>query len=127
MLAPAPASERRTGSVQSMRFDDMEAMAATLIGSDVEFVPLRPGQFHGRFCRIDFEDFHLKRAIHGPFLMHGAVPPAYVAINMHVRPTGASTLNGDALSASMLAVLPEGTSVQAILCGRPRDANGRFL
>ena len=126
MLAPAPASERRTGSVQSLRFDDMEAMAATLIGSDVEFVPLQPGQFHGQSCRIDFEDFHLKRAIHEPLLMHGAIRPDYVALNMHVRPTGALTLNGESLGASMLSVLPEGTAVQVVCPGKQDRIGVRF-
>jgi AraC family ethanolamine operon transcriptional activator len=119
----APASEVRPGLVQSSRFDDMDAMASAMIGDHIEFLPLRPGHFHGRFCRIDLDGIHLKRIVHTPFLIHGAITADDVALNLHVRPAGGLTLNGDAFDAPMLAVLSEGTAVQAI-CPAEQDRFG---
>jgi AraC family ethanolamine operon transcriptional activator len=109
----ATAPEQPTAIVRSMRFDDMDAMAHALVSNILDFVPLRSGPFHGRFCEIDLGGFMLRRVFHAPLLMHGEVPPDLVALHL-VRSAGGATLNGDVVGSSDLTVLPAGAAIQAI-------------
>ena len=98
-------------------------MASAMLGDHVEFVPLRSGPFQGRFRQVDLDGFVLRRIVHAPFLIHGAVRPDYVVLQLVVRPDGDLTLNGDALSASTLAVMPKAPAIQA-LCSADQDRIG---
>jgi AraC-like DNA-binding protein len=100
--------------IQALRFDDMDTMASAMIGAHVNFVPLRPGPFHGRFCQIDLDGLVLRRMVHGPLLMHGTAKPDHVALQLMARPADGLTLNGDAFGASTLSVIPGGSEIQAI-------------
>jgi AraC family ethanolamine operon transcriptional activator len=92
----------------------MDTMALTMIGGHVNFVPLRPGPFHGRFCQIDLDGFVLRRMAHGPLLMHGTAKPGHVALQLMARPVEGVTLNGDAFGASTLSVIPGCSEIQAV-------------
>jgi AraC family transcriptional regulator, ethanolamine operon transcriptional activator len=122
MSGMAIAPEQPTAIVRSMRFDDMDAMAHALVSNILDFVPLRSGPFHGRFCEIDLGGFMLRRIFHAPLLMHGEVPPDLVALHL-VRSAGGATLNGDVVGSSDLAVLPAGAAIQAI-CPAEQDRIG---
>ena len=113
MSGMATASDKPPAIVRSMHFDDMDAMAHAFVSNTLDFVPLRSGPFHGRFCEIDLGGFMLRRIFHGPLLMHGEVPPDFAALHL-VRSAGGATLNGDVVGSSDLAVLPAGAAIQAI-------------
>jgi AraC family transcriptional regulator, ethanolamine operon transcriptional activator len=116
------ASDTPPAIVRLLRFDDMDTMAQAMIGDHVEFLPLRSGPFHGRFCQIDLGGLVLRRMKHAPLLIHGAVGPDRMALQL-VRSAGGVTLNGDAFGSSDLAVLPEGAAIQAI-CPAEQDRIG---
>lgn len=118
MSAPAPGVS--PGPVQSSRFDDMDAMALAMTGNDIEFVPLRPGPFDGRICQIDLDGFELKRIVHSPFLIHGAITPDHVSLNLLMPPAMGVTINGDAFDTSTLAVMTEGAATQ-VVCPAEQD------
>jgi AraC family transcriptional regulator, ethanolamine operon transcriptional activator len=122
MPGMATASDKPPTIVRSMRFDDMDAMAQAMIGDHVEFLPLRAGPFHGRFCQIDLGGFVVRRMKHGPLLIHGAVAPDRMALQL-VRSAGGLTLNGDAFGSSDLAVLPMGAAIQ-VVCPAEQDRIG---
>jgi AraC family transcriptional regulator, ethanolamine operon transcriptional activator len=100
--------------VQSLEFDDMDTMARTVVGPHMNFVPLRSGQFHGRVDQIDVDGLSLRRLVEDPHLKHGAIGPNRVVIQLLLHPTVGMTINGREFGRSHLAVLPEGTSVQAL-------------
>ena len=102
----------RPPAVKSSRFEDMDTMARALVGDSIDFVPLSSGPFHGRFCQLDMPGFLFKRIAHSPVLIHGAVRPDRVALQVLGRPADGMTLNGDAFDATMLAVMAEDAPLQ---------------
>lgn len=112
MSAPAPG--QNAGYAQSLRFDDMDAMAFALNGDVLQFIPIGTGKFQGRASRIGLDGIDIRRVVHAPFLVHGEVPSGKVALNLQVRPSEGLTLNGDAFEFPTLAVLPEGAAIQAV-------------
>jgi AraC family ethanolamine operon transcriptional activator len=111
---PTLAADMHPGRVQSLRFDDMDVMAKSMISGHIDFVPLCLVPFQGQLCQIDLSGFALKRLIHTPLLIHGTVSPDKVALSLLVRPDGCLTLNGEELGASTLAVISGGAAIQAI-------------
>lgn len=120
MSSMATAADKPPAIVRSMRFDDMDTMASVMTGGNLEFVPLRPGPFNGRFCQIDLGAFEFRRIVHAPFLIHGALKPDCVSLHMLMRPAGSLTVNGDAFNASTLMVMTEGAASHAI-CPTEQD------
>ena len=123
MSASAPVADVHLEQVQSLRFDDMDAMASALNGDLVDFIPIGAGRFQGRVSRIDLGSVDIRRVVHAPFLVHGEVPSNQVALNLQEGPSRGLTLNGDALDTPTLAVLPEGAAIQAV-CPTEQDRIG---
>lgn len=102
-------------SIRAQRFDDMDLMARTMIGGHADFVPLSAGRFEGNFCEVDFGSFGLKRILHGPLLMQGAVRSDHVSVSMLARSGSDATLNGALVGLGDIMLLPAGTPTQARL------------
>jgi AraC family transcriptional regulator, ethanolamine operon transcriptional activator len=113
MSALSPSGEKRSATIRSMRFDDMDTMARTMIGDHVAFIPLRSGPFHGRFCEVQLGGFTLRRIFHSPTLVIGAATQDCVSLQATMRPVEGVTVNGDAFGASSLAVITSGADLQA--------------
>jgi AraC family transcriptional regulator, ethanolamine operon transcriptional activator len=100
--------------VRSLEFDDMDAMAHTMVGSHMDFVPLQSGKFHGRVCQIDVDGLSLRRISEHPHLKHGAIGPERIALQLLLRSAASMTINGSEFGRSHLAVLPGDMSTHAI-------------
>jgi len=98
--------------VRSLQFDDMDTMAQTVVGANMEFIPLHSGQFRGSVCQIDVDGLSLRRIGEDPHLKHGAIGPERVGIQLLIRSAASMTLNGSEFGKSHLAFLPGGTSLQ---------------